>query len=67
MIETSSRITCPDCGRRESEVMPTVACLYFYDCRGCGALLRPNLGDCCVFYSYGDVACPLVQAGEGCG
>ena len=67
MIETSSRITCPDCGHRESEVMPTDACLYFYDCRGCGALLRPNSGDCCVFCSYGDIACPPVQAGEGCG
>ena len=66
MIETNSRITCPDCGHRETEVMPSDACLYFYDCKGCGALLRPTPGDCCVFCSYGDVACPPVQAGEGC-
>ncbi|MCZ6863810.1 MAG: GDCCVxC domain-containing (seleno)protein, partial [Alphaproteobacteria bacterium] len=29
------------------------ACIYFYDCKGCGALLKPNAGDCCVFCSYG--------------
>ena len=66
MIETTSRITCPDCGHGESEVMPRDACLYFYDCKGCGALLRAKPGDCCVFCSYGDVACPPVQAGGGC-
>ena len=67
MIETSSRVTCPDCGHRESEVMPSDACIYFYDCKSCGALLRPRPGDCCVFCSYGDVACPPVQAGGVCG
>ena len=66
MIETTSRITCPDCGHGEREVMRRDACLYFYDCKGCGALLRPKPGDCCVFCSYGDVACPPVQAGGGC-
>ena len=29
---------------------------------GCGALLRPKPGDCCVFCSFGTVPCPLVQA-----
>lgn len=41
--------------------MPTDACQYFYDCRGCGAVLRPLAGDCCVFCSYGSVPCPSVQ------
>jgi len=42
--------------------MPTEACQYFYDCKGSGAVLKPEPGDCCVFCSYGDVACPPVQA-----
>src|SRR6185312_9837000 len=40
--------------------MPTDACQYFYDCKGCGALLKPLPGDCCVFCSYGSVPCPPV-------
>jgi len=41
--------------------MPTDACQFFYECTGCGALLRPNAGDCCVFCSFGDVPCPPIQ------
>ena len=56
-----STITCPRCGHRQAETMPTDACQFFYDCKGCGALLRPKPGDCCVFCSYGDRPCPPVQ------
>jgi hypothetical protein len=45
--------------------MQTDACWFLYDCRACGALLRPLRGDCCVFCSYGDVPCPPVQRGRG--
>lgn len=66
-IETASTLTCPECGRRQRETMPTDACQYFYDCPGCGALLKPLAGDCCVFCSYGTVPCPPVQQdGRGC-
>jgi hypothetical protein len=41
--------------------MPPDACQYFYDCKGCGVVLKPKPGDCCVFCSYGDVACPPVR------
>ena len=41
--------------------MPTDACVYFYDCKGCGVRLKPKPGDCCVFCSYGSVACPPMQ------
>ncbi len=58
-----STITCPNCGHRATETMPTDACQYFYDCKGCGALLKPKPGDCCVFCSYGSVPCPPIQAG----
>ena len=59
MTKSHSVLTCPSCGHGEVETMPTDACQFFYDCKGCGALLRPKLGDCCVFCSYGSVPCPL--------
>lgn len=46
--------------------MPTDACQWFYDCKGCGALLKPKAGDCCVFCSYGNVPCPPIQTGNDC-
>ncbi|WP_456316082.1 GDCCVxC domain-containing (seleno)protein [Roseicella aerolata] len=61
MMELRSKITCPACGRQETETMPTDACQFFYDCKGCGTVLRPHPGDCCVFCSFGDVPCPPVQ------
>lgn len=63
---TTSELTCPNCGHISRESMPTDACIYFYDCAGCGALLRPKAGDCCVFCSYGSVPCPPVQANQSC-
>jgi hypothetical protein len=60
-IQLRSVLTCPKCGHRSTETMPTDACQYFYDCAGCGALLKPAAGDCCVFCSYGSVPCPPVQ------
>lgn len=67
-IQLRSEITCPECGFRSVETMPTDACQWFYDCKGCGALLRPKPGDCCVFCSYGSVPCPPIQAdGRCCG
>jgi len=46
--------------------MPTDACQYFYECSGCKTLLRPKAGDCCVFCSYGSIACPPIQEQRGC-
>jgi len=63
---TTSKLTCPECGHVSVETMPTDACIYFHDCAGCGALLRPKKGDCCVFCSYGSVPCPPVQAAQPC-
>ena len=62
-IVPESTLTCPQCGHRKTEIMPTDACQWFYECTGCGALLRPLPGDCCVFCSFGDVPCPPVQQG----
>jgi hypothetical protein len=66
-IQLHSVLTCPKCGHRSAETMPTDACQYFYDCAGCGALLKPAQGDCCVFCSYGSVPCPPVQAARRTG
>jgi hypothetical protein len=65
-MELRSDITCPQCAHRATEVMPTNACQWFYDCKGCGAVLKPKAGDCCVFCSYGTVPCPPVQTSGAC-
>ncbi len=60
-VQDFSELTCPECGHVKRERMPTDACQYFYDCAGCGVLLKPKAGDCCVFCSYGTVPCPPIQ------
>ena len=61
-----STLTCPQCGHRSVETMPTDACLFFHECGSCGARLKPKPGDCCVFCSYGSVPCPPVQLERRC-
>jgi len=61
-----SVITCPECGASAEEQMPTDACMFFYECERCRAILRPNRGQCCVFCSFGSVKCPPVQRERGC-
>jgi hypothetical protein len=61
-----SVLTCPYCGYAKREEMPVDACQYYYECIGCKALLRPCLGDCCVFCSFGSVKCPPIQAESDC-
>lgn len=67
MIELTSVITCPECDKSKAERMPENACQWYYECSHCGAVLRPKQGDCCVYCSYGSVACPPIQAGSACG
>ena len=62
----ASTLTCPHCGFAVVQIMPTDACLYFYECTSCHTLLRPKPGDCCVFCSYGSVKCPPIQQSDGC-
>ena len=62
MAVTEARITCPECSFSKVEAMPTNACQQCYICAGCGAALKPLPGDCCVFCSYADKACPPKQA-----
>lgn len=65
-LQLQATITCPHCGHVETELMPTDACQYFYDCKGCGVVLKPKAGDCCVFCSYADIQCPPMQTGDDC-
>ncbi|RDJ13480.1 hypothetical protein B5K06_08615 [Rhizobium grahamii] len=61
MEQRRSILTCPVCSHRAEETMPVEACVCRYECRSCGATLKPKQGDCCVFCSYGSVPCPPVQ------
>jgi len=65
-IQLTSALTCPNCGHTRDEIMPTDACQYFYECTQCKTLLKPKAGDCCVFCSYGSVACPPIQEKRDC-
>ncbi|MEP7188604.1 MAG: GDCCVxC domain-containing (seleno)protein, partial [Roseiflexaceae bacterium] len=67
MNELQSVITCPECDYQEAATMLTDACQIFYICKGCSAILRPKPGDCCVFCSYGSVACPPIQQARQAG
>ena len=66
-VTLTSVLTCPACGYADTLGMPTDACMFFHECAGCRTLLRPEAGDCCVFCSFGSVACPPIQAEGTCG
>jgi hypothetical protein len=65
-VTLESVLTCPHCGGTAQETMPLDACLFFYDCKNCKALLRPKRGDCCVFCSFGSMPCPPKQERPDC-
>lgn len=66
-IILQSTITCPKCGYKKEETMPTDACQFFYECAKCKEVLNPKEGDCCVYCSYGSVPCPPIQeTGKSC-
>lgn len=60
-IQYQSTITCPHCRYQKEETMPADACQYFYECKNSHKMVKLKSGDCCVYCSYGDVNCPLVQ------
>jgi len=66
-IILKSTITCPKCGHRKEEQMPTDACQFFYKCQNCNTILKPKEGDCCVYCSYGSQPCPPIQENKCCG
>lgn len=60
-IISESEITCPECGHKAKELMPTNSCQWFYECNSCKTMLTPKMGDCCVYCSYGSISCPSIQ------
>ncbi|MFH1967537.1 MAG: GDCCVxC domain-containing (seleno)protein [Patescibacteria group bacterium] len=60
-IKTAANLTCPKCGFKKVEQMPTNTCQHFYKCESCEEILKPKEGDCCVFCSYADSKCPPKQ------
>jgi len=56
-----SEITCPKCGFKKLETMPTDQCMIFYSCTKCGEEMKPAKGDCCVFCTHGTHKCPSKQ------
>jgi len=65
-VQLQSTITCPECAHAKEETMPTNACQYFYECDNCKNVLKPTGNDCCVYCSYGTVACPPIQQDLNC-
>ncbi|WP_108861914.1 GDCCVxC domain-containing (seleno)protein [Ruegeria sp. Alg231-54] len=65
-VVLESTLTCPKCGHSETEIMPTDACQWFYECKSCTTVLKPLEGDCCVYCSYATVPCPPIQNGDSC-
>ncbi len=63
-MQLVSILTCPHCRHAEELTMPLNACQFFQVCSGCRALLRPSVGHCCVFCSFGTVQCPPMQGGD---
>ncbi|MCE7987898.1 MAG: hypothetical protein DYG89_42585 [Caldilinea sp. CFX5] len=61
-MNRSTIIRCPVCGFAREELMPTDVCVIRYRCHGCGTILHPKVGDCCVFCSYSNDQCPPQQA-----
>ena len=65
-VQTHSTLTCPRCGYALELEMPLDSCLFFHKCAGCGELMSPLPGDCCVFCSYGSEKCPPIQLAGAC-
>jgi uncharacterized C2H2 Zn-finger protein len=56
-----SNLTCPKCGVIVKEKMSDNSCQYFYKCKKCNKTIKPKIGDCCVYCSYGNIPCPPIQ------
>ena len=61
VVVHESVLTCPHRGFSKVETMPDDACQFYYECGHCKTLLRPKVGDCCMFCSYGSVPCSPIQ------
>lgn len=53
-----STLTCPECGHKQKETIPTDRCVPFYNCDNCKKTIAAKK-ECCVFCDYGDKDCPV--------
>jgi hypothetical protein len=60
-IETKGELTCPNCGHKQTEPIPTDQCQLVYTCKNCKKDIYPKENDCCVFCSYANHKCPSKQ------
>ena len=58
---TKANLTCPECVHEQVADMPGDACQFFYECVNCDTVLKTLDGDCCVFCSFSDQKCPVLQ------
>jgi hypothetical protein len=65
-MQLKSTLTCPACGHQAVETMPTDACQFFYECKGCGAILKPLAGGllCVLFLRLSSMPANPRGAGE---
>ena len=54
-------VTCPHCGHKKTEILPTEVCQIKYTCENCNKTLTPEGDDCCVFCSHSTHKCPSKQ------
>lgn len=54
-------ITCPYCGHKKTEILPTDVCQIKYECENCSKILMPEGDDCCVFCTHSTHKCPSKQ------
>jgi len=64
VVSKTSEITCPSCDHKKTETLPTDVCTIKYTCENCQTELTPNVGDCCVYCTYGTHKCPSMQDGK---
>ena len=67
-VQLKSEITCPNCGHKKVEEMPTESLVNsFYECENCKTVLTTKRRRLlCLLQSYGTVACPPIQEKESC-
>jgi hypothetical protein len=58
-------VKCPHCGYFQSEPLDEGTIVLHWRCPGCGALVEPNAGDCCVYCSHGSEKCLQAQRAAG--
>ena len=51
-IILKSIITCPYCGHKEIEIIPTDSCQFFYECKKCHKILKPEEGLLCEILDF---------------